>query len=172
MPIGSVHLAMQVLIDNEVIIKDESGRLYLNKDYEKWSSVQPTERTNQSKSVQPTERKRSAHRTEAFSPLNGSVQPTERLYGERHLKTVKERKEREIIPPKIELVTAYCIGRNNGIDPNNFIDHYEARGWMLGKTKMKDWQAAIRTWERNNYNNKGPKIIDTYEKLVADSKQC
>ena len=53
-------------------------------------------------------------------------------------------------PPTVEEVTAYCRERDNNIDPQHFIDYYEARNWMLGKTKMKDWKAAIRTWEQRN----------------------
>ena len=64
-----------------------------------------------------------------------------------------KKKEDIIIPPKIEDVTAYCQKRNNGIDPQAFIDHYEARGWMIGKNRMKDWMAAVRTWENNKKNN-------------------
>lgn len=62
----------------------------------------------------------------------------------------KETKDRNIIPPTLKMVTKYCTKRNNSIDPEKFIDHYKARGWKLGKEKMKDWQAAIRTWEKND----------------------
>ena len=53
-------------------------------------------------------------------------------------------------PPTVEEVMAYCRERDNNIDAQHFIDYYEARNWMLGKTKMKDWKAAIRTWEQRN----------------------
>jgi hypothetical protein len=59
------------------------------------------------------------------------------------------------IPPTLEMVTAYCIERNNRIDPQEFIDSYTAKGWMIGKNKMKDWQASIRTWEKNGYFKPG-----------------
>lgn len=52
--------------------------------------------------------------------------------------------------PTLEEVAAYCGERNNSVDPQRFIDYYEARGWVVGKTKMKDWKAAVRTWERND----------------------
>ena len=51
--------------------------------------------------------------------------------------------------PTLDEVRAYCIQRDNGIDPLYWLDYYEARGWMVGKTKMQDWKAAVRTWERN-----------------------
>ena len=68
-------------------------------------------------------------------------------------KATKEKKptpERLIIPPTLEMVEAYCKERNNGIDPEAFINYYAARGWYLNKKqKMVDWHAAVGTWERN-----------------------
>jgi hypothetical protein len=60
-------------------------------------------------------------------------------------------KERNVIPPTLEIVDKYCKERNNKINPQKFIDSYTAKGWMVGKAKMKDWQASIRTWEGNNF---------------------
>ena len=57
--------------------------------------------------------------------------------------------ERYIIPPTYEMVRDYCVERGNGIDPQTFIDFYQSKGWHVGKNKMKDWQASIRTWENN-----------------------
>lgn len=53
-------------------------------------------------------------------------------------------------PPTVEEVTAYCKERGNKVDPQRFVDFYESKGWMIGKNKMKSWQAAVRTWEREN----------------------
>ena len=46
-------------------------------------------------------------------------------------------------------VALYCRERGNGIDAEHFVSFYEAKGWMIGKNKMKDWKAAVRTWERS-----------------------
>lgn len=52
--------------------------------------------------------------------------------------------------PAVEDIAAYCEERNNGIDAEKFFDYYERQGWRLSNNKpMKDWQAAVRTWERN-----------------------
>ena len=59
--------------------------------------------------------------------------------------------------PTFEEVSAYCQERDNGIDAEQFIDYYESKGWMIGKNKMKDWKASVRTWERNRKNK--PKAI-------------
>ena len=51
-------------------------------------------------------------------------------------------------PPSVDDVRAYCAERGNNVDPQSFVDFYESKGWMIGKNKMKDWKAAVRTWER------------------------
>ena len=50
--------------------------------------------------------------------------------------------------PSLEDVRAYCIGRSNKVDPDQFYDFYESKGWVVGKSPMKDWRAAVRTWEK------------------------
>jgi hypothetical protein len=52
------------------------------------------------------------------------------------------------IPPTIEEVREYAQSRGNIVDPDYFFDYYEGLNWMRGKTKVKDWQATYRTWER------------------------
>ena len=64
----------------------------------------------------------------------------------------KDKKNRTFIPPSIEEVRAYCAERGNGLDPELFIDKYTGNGWMVGKNKMKDWKAVVRTWEKNNFH--------------------
>jgi hypothetical protein len=59
---------------------------------------------------------------------------------------------KKFIQPSLEEITVYCRERNNGIDPQSFIDHYSANGWKVGRNPMKDWRAAVRTWERNRKN--------------------
>lgn len=53
-------------------------------------------------------------------------------------------------PPTLEEVKAYCAERKNNVDAQRFVDYYTSNGWLVGKNKMKDWRAAVRTWERNN----------------------
>lgn len=57
--------------------------------------------------------------------------------------------------PTIEEIKSYCLERKNSINPSQFFDYYESKGWLIGKNPMKDWKAAIRTWEqnKNKYNN-------------------
>jgi len=64
-------------------------------------------------------------------------------------------------PPSVEQVMEYCNHRNNGkgngINAQTFIDFYQAKGWMIGKSKMKDWKASVRTWEKNRQPTKKDK---------------
>lgn len=53
-------------------------------------------------------------------------------------------------PPTVEEVRAYCQERNNSVDPQTFVDFYSSKGWMVGKNHMKDWKAAVRTWEKSS----------------------
>jgi hypothetical protein len=69
-----------------------------------------------------------------------------------------ERSKRDrFVEPTLEEVSAYCRERSNQVDPDQFIDHYTSNGWLVGKNKMKDWKAAVRTWEKNNHNGNGRK---------------
>lgn len=52
--------------------------------------------------------------------------------------------------PTLDEVKAYCNERNNRVDPERFIDYYTSNGWKVGKNPMKDWKAAVRTWERSD----------------------
>ena len=54
-------------------------------------------------------------------------------------------------PPTVEEVAAYCLERGNHVDAQRFVDYYTANGWKVGKNPMKNWKAAVRTWERGNW---------------------
>ena len=75
--------------------------------------------------------------------------------------------------PTIEEITNYCNERNNGVNPNKFYDFYESKDWYVGKNKMKDWKAAVRTWEKED--SKLPswfgKEIKTDERSEEDERE-
>lgn len=85
----------------------------------------------------------------------------------------KDKKEKEqkkkFTRPSVDEVREYCQERSNGIDPEAFIDFYESKGWKVGNQPMKDWKAAVRTWEKRNPKpaNKSspdiPKVV--YDKI-------
>ena len=55
---------------------------------------------------------------------------------------------KRFVPPTVDQVREYCEERGNGVNPQRFVDYYSSNGWMVGKNKMKDWKAAVRTWEQ------------------------
>lgn len=59
-------------------------------------------------------------------------------------------------PPSVEEVAAYCQERQNSVDASRFVDFYSSKGWMVGKSKMKDWKAAVRNWERSSGEKNRP----------------
>ena len=62
----------------------------------------------------------------------------------------KEREKKRFVPPSLDEVTAYCTERHNTVDPEGFIDFYTSNGWKVGKNPMKDWKAAVRSWEQRD----------------------
>lgn len=86
-------------------------------------------------------------------------------------KNVKKESSKTFTVPTVEEVAEYCNERNNNIDAEAFIDYYTARNWMIGKTKMHDWKAAIRTWERrkkdssSNQTNGQDSVIERLNSL-------
>ena len=94
-------------------------------------------------------------------PLTNNQQATNK-----QLTTNKnEKKERMLfIVPSLQEVSDYCQERNNNVDSQKFFDFYESKGWMVGKNKMKDWKAAVRTWEDKSKSNQ---VEEPKELLLA-----
>lgn len=69
----------------------------------------------------------------------------------------KSTRQKKFVPPTVEEVAAYCLERKNKVDAAYFVDHYTSNGWKVGKQNMKDWKAAVRTWEKNGYNQPSKK---------------
>ncbi len=80
----------------------------------------------------------------------------------------KEEEERNIIPPTLEMVQRYCNERKNNVDADKWYSFYAAKGWMIGKNKMKDWHAAVRTWEKNGKEHPDVKYIPKINLLKSE----
>lgn len=71
--------------------------------------------------------------------------------------------------PTLSDVESYCKERGNSVDAQRFIDYYESNGWRVGKNPMKDWKAAVRTWERSSFNK--PEETETeYQRYQRELK--
>lgn len=72
----------------------------------------------------------------------------------RHREENKKTKN-DFTKPSIAEIASYCEERQNGLDAEAFYDFYECKGWKVGKNSMRDWKAAVRTWERNSKESNG-----------------
>ena len=106
-----------------------------------WGLYQDTDKKN-NKSEQQDEQQLNNNRTTTEQQLNTNNNGINGF-------NVNNANKKNTIPPKSEWVRDYCEDRNNGITADEFINFYDSNGWMIGKTKMKNWQASIRTWENN-----------------------
>ena len=104
--------------------------------------------------------KKSAQKRLSLNAGSTDVQPT---FNDRSTSKVNKSKVNKInkdicaehthtqfTPPTVDDVKAYCRERSNHVDPEKFVDFYSSKGWMVGKNKMKDWKAAVRTWEKDD----------------------
>ena len=73
--------------------------------------------------------------------------------------------------PTLDEVKNYCILRNNNIDAESFIDFYESKNWQIGKNKMKDWKACIRTWERRDITKQSTSKIHSQINAWQEAKK-
>lgn len=80
--------------------------------------------------------------------MDNSLPTTKKVKKEKKDKEGKNKESSRFTPPSLDQVREYCLERNNSVDAEQFIDFYSSKGWMVGKNKMKDWQAAVRNWER------------------------
>lgn len=66
-------------------------------------------------------------------------------------------KRKRFEKPTLSEIEQYCIERKNNVNAEHFFDYYESNGWKVGKNSMKDWKAAVRTWERSEYRKPNSK---------------
>ena len=95
-----------------------------------------------------------------------------------NLKSIKSttiNKNKEIIiknkyfkKPTVDDVKLYCTERDNKIDAEAFHDFYESKDWFVGKSKMKDWKAAVRNWERGDKKKNKPNTMSKIDSQLNE----
>lgn len=86
---------------------------------------------------------------QSFLETGNRKQETE-VKEKNNLKVIQKEKTKIFQKPTVDEVKSYCQERNNGVDAERFIDFYASKGWKVGNQPMKDWRAAVRTWERSD----------------------
>lgn len=134
-----IHALSGLLLKKVIIIAEKGNspaKVYkINKDYEQWEPL-PKKVTLPKKVISVAEK------GNASLPKKVPTKDTNTK------DTIT--KARAFFPPSLDEVKNYCIERGNRIDPHAWLDHYTSNGWMVGKNKMRDWRAAVRTWETRN----------------------
>lgn len=70
----------------------------------------------------------------------------------------KKEETKKFKKPTVEEVQEYCQERKNNVNATQFINFYESKGWKIGNQSMKDWKAAVRTWEQRSQIPNTPKL--------------
>jgi hypothetical protein len=173
--IGATNDDMNILIMRKFVIEFENGVVVIKHwrihNYIQRDRYKPTNYKEQMEQLETDEngsyRKLSAPCIQNVSTLDTQ----DRLGKDRLVKDTNSSADKPhgFTPPNIQDVRAYCKERGNKVDPENFWDFYQSKNWMIGKNKMKDWKAAVRTWERseskqgNGRKAKGPHTFFNYE---------
>jgi predicted phage replisome organizer len=155
-PLNTVRLALKTFEDFGMIEIINDTVTIPN-----WEKHQSIDRLDE---LREQNRLRVAKHREKQKQLSCNVTVTERnaLDKNREDKTREEKTNsiydspKRFTKPSLDEVSAYCSERGNNVDAEKWYDYYESNGWKVGKNPMKDWKAAVRTWEkREDYKPKG-----------------
>jgi predicted phage replisome organizer len=149
-PLNTVRLALKTFEQFGMIEIVEN--IYCISNWEKYQNVESLDKIREQ-----TRQRVAKHREKQKALADCNVTVTLRNATEEDIeedkdidkdKVRRDKSHTKFIPPTLEEVKAYCSERRNNVDPERFIDFYSAKGWMVGRNKMQDWKAAIRTWEK------------------------
>ena len=145
---------MKVLLAKKFLLAFESGVIVIKhwriNNYLQKDRYNPTKYGDEKATLSLDEN--GAYQTAKALPepmYTQEVYTQDRLGKDRLGKDISIENRKRFTAPTIEDVKAYCNERGNRVDPERFIDYYTSNGWKVGKNPMKDWKAAVRTWERS-----------------------
>jgi hypothetical protein len=143
-PVELLERTVEKCIKYEKITRNENGTLYVIN----WKKYQFSDR----------HKRRVSEKTDTMSEKTDTI-----IYNKTKQNSIKEKKKKpstkkssRFKAPSIEDIRTYCQERKNKVDPDRFYNFYESKGWMIGKNKMKDWRAAVRTWEKSSKQDATP----------------
>lgn len=100
-------------------------------------------------------------------PLANQEQEQEHEQEQEQEQEQEFRGSRGFTKPSIEDVRLYCEERGNNVDPARFVNFYQSKGWLVGKSPMKDWRAAVQNWEKNSHSsNNKPGLYDGLKEFL------
>lgn len=163
--IGTVKQALSIFKDLGLIDVLENGAIYML-DIQNFIGKGSSEADRKREYRQRIETDRTNVQTN-LRQISEKSPPEIEIELEREIKIEKEKeidssastttKRKRFEKPTLSEIKAYCIERGNKVDAQHFFDYYESNGWRVGKNSMKNWQAAVRTWERSEYRKPNSK---------------
>lgn len=157
-PINTVRLALQTFENFGMI--EVVNNAFTIPNWEKHQNLDQMERLKEQNRLRVArhreKQKLLASNEECNVTVMGSNDTDKIRLDEDKIREEKEEekpKRKRFVPPTLEEVKAYCLERKNKVDAERFIDYYTANGWLVGKNKMKDWKAAVRTWEKRDFDS-------------------
>ena len=174
--IGTVKQALSIFKDLGLIDVLENGAIYML-DIQNFIGKGSSEADRKREYRQRIETDRTNVQTN-LRQISEKSPPEIEIELEKEIKIEKEidssaksttTKRKRFEKPTLSEIKQYCIERGNKVDAQHFFDYYESNGWKVGKNSMKNWQAAVRTWEKNSYTNttKQTKKTNTEQTLDA-----
>lgn len=173
--IGTVKQALSIFKDLGLIDVLENGAIYML-DIQNFIGKGSSEADRKREYRQRIETDRTNVQTN-LRQISDKSPPEIEIELEKEIKIEKEidssasttTKRKRFEKPTLSEIEQYCIERNNNVDAQHFFDYYESNGWRVGKNSMKNWQAAVRTWEKNSYTSttKQTKKTNTEQTLDA-----
>lgn len=161
--IGTVKQALSIFKDLGLIDVLENGAIYML-DIQNFIGRGSSEADRKREYRQRIETDRTNVQTN-LRQISEKSPPEIEIELEKEIKIEKEidssasttTKRKRFEKPTLSEIEQYCIERNNNINAAHFYDYYESNGWKVGKNSMKDWKAAVRTWERSEYRKPNSK---------------
>lgn len=161
--IGTVKQALSIFKDLGLIDVLENGAIYML-DIQNFIGRGSSEADRKREYRQRIETDRTNVQTKVRE-ISEKSPPEIEIELEKEIKIEKEidssasttTKRKRFEKPTLSEIEQYCMERNNNINASQFFDYYESNGWKVGKNSMKDWKAAVRTWERSEYRKPNSK---------------
>ena len=187
--IGTVKQALSIFKDLGLIDVLENGAIYML-DIQNFIGRGSSEADRKREYRQRIETDRTNVQTKVRE-ISEKSPPEIEIELEKEIKIEKEidssasttTKRKRFEKPTLSEIEQYCIERNNNVNAEQFFDYYESNGWKVGKNSMKDWKAAVRTWERSEYRkptvkknskedaiNVVKELMEEYEQSATDSE--
>ena len=149
--IGASDDDLKLLLMKRYLLSFESGIIVIKHwkihNYIQTDRFKPTTYIEEKSTLTLDEKKAYTECIQNVYKLDTQVSKDKERLEEVNIESTGARTHERFVKPTLDEVKAYCAERKNHIDPSRFIDYYEANGWKVGKNPMKDWKAAVRTWE-------------------------